>query len=69
MPVAGWAERSKLSSGATEEWIAVRRSQGRGYPAPLLQGNRRHPCLFSPLAFPLHPKTLYGAARFAVGEI
>jgi hypothetical protein len=52
----------------TEGLIAVRRSQGRDIPAPLLPGNRRHP-VFSPVGISPSPKTLYGAARFAVGEI
>ena len=29
----------------------------------------RTPLFFTPMLFPLRPKTLYGAARFAFGEI
>jgi hypothetical protein len=69
MYVGGWRSKSSISS-ATEGRIATWRSQWRWrIAAPFLPGNRRESSLFSRMAFPLHPKTLYGSARFAFGEI
>jgi hypothetical protein len=70
MHVAGWGGAQQTIHQAQPEGVAMLRLQEHGnIPVPFLPGNRRQPCLFSPMAFPLHPKTLYGAARFAFGEI